>query len=97
MLNTTDIYRYKLFTDPGHGWFEVSMSELKELGIQNKISTFSYFDPETDHAYLEEDCDAGVLYHALKDRGLKFETVATPDCITDDSFIRSLPRYPQHR
>jgi len=33
---------YIFHVDPGHGWLEVSRSELKELGILNQISRYSY-------------------------------------------------------
>ena len=43
-------------TDPGHGWIEVPMTELRRLGIERAITPFSYRHGDT--AYLEEDCDA---------------------------------------
>lgn len=48
--------RYRFFTDPGHGWLEVSRREVVASGAV--ISAYSYYDPVTDMAYLEEDCDA---------------------------------------
>jgi len=54
-------------TDPGHGWLEVKYSELKELGIEDKISSYSYL--KDDAVYLEEDCDAAVYLDAMKANG----------------------------
>ena len=48
--------KYKFIADPGHGWLEVPIKELIELGIVEKISPYSYIKGE--FAYLEEDCDA---------------------------------------
>jgi hypothetical protein len=48
--------RYRFFTDPGHGWLEVPRREVVASGVS--ISAYSYYDPVTDMAYLEEDADA---------------------------------------
>ena len=48
---------YKFFNDPGHGWLEVPIAELKALGIVGQISPYSYRNGNL--AYLEEDCDLG--------------------------------------
>ena len=50
----------KVFTkhnDAAHGWLEVSIEDLIDLNIQNKISNFSYIDSIKKIIYLEEDCD----------------------------------------
>lgn len=47
--------KYRFFADPGHGWLEVPRREVMASGA--KISGYSYYDPVTDMAYLEEDCD----------------------------------------
>jgi len=58
----------RFISDPGHGWLEVSKGLLRELGIKpDQISSFSY--QNATHAFLEEDCDAGVALDALKARG----------------------------
>ena len=54
---------YKFYCDPGHGWMAVKVQELHELGIMFKISSYSYLRGKT--AYLEEDCDARMIYSAL--------------------------------
>jgi hypothetical protein len=55
-----------VFSDPGHGWARVPKTLLTKLGISAKISTYSY--QRGDYAYLEEDCDLGVLINALKSK-----------------------------
>ena len=59
------------YSDPGHAWVKFPMSKLYELGIQNKISTYSYRRNNT--AYLEEDMDASILIEKLKELGITFK------------------------
>ena len=48
------------YQDPGHGWVKISIKKLQQLGIEDKISHYSYM--RRDQAYLEEDCDLGLLF-----------------------------------
>lgn len=81
------------WSDPGHGWLEVPTAELKELGIENKISSYSYINWEGSKAYLEEDCDAGVYLNKLKENGESFEF---DERFSNNIFIRELPSYSAH-
>jgi hypothetical protein len=55
--------RIQFHEDPGHGWMQVPKKLLMQLGIDSKISGYSY---ETEfNAYLEEDCDMSILFQAL--------------------------------
>lgn len=59
----------KIFTaycDPGHGWAKVSKALLKELGIADKISSYSY--QLGDNAYLEEDYDLTLFIDSYVSR-----------------------------
>ena len=56
--------KYRLFSDPGHAWLEVSLDELDELGIANKITAWSY--RKGTNVYLEEDCDFPLFLTAKK-------------------------------
>lgn len=89
METFADIMTYKFISDPGHGWLQVPISELYELGLVGDISNYSYRDRE--YAYLEEDVDAGVFITALKERGInpKFTEVST----NYDSPIRNKARF----
>jgi len=62
---------FDFISDPGHGWIKCHKGLLDQIGIAEKISTYSYM--LGDYAYLEEDCDAGMLCNALKDRGIGFK------------------------
>ncbi len=81
--------QYKFYHDAGHGWLEVPESEIEWLGIQDKITDFSY--RHNGLAYLEEDCDAGTFVNALKEENIEY----TIESIYhgNDSVIRSYRRY----
>lgn len=57
------------YTDPGHGWTKAPRKLLKELGIERDISIYSY--QRGEFVYLEEDCDAGKLFGALRLSGIE--------------------------
>lgn len=56
------------YQDPGHGWAKISIKKLQELGIADKISHYSYM--REDQAYLEEDCDMGLLFKTCDNLGI---------------------------
>lgn len=60
---------YKWHIDSGHGWLAVKTSELKELDLLNKISSYSYISKSGKTIYLEEDCDAGLFIDAKDELG----------------------------
>lgn len=62
---------FKFYSDPSHGWLAVKTKELVDLGIANKISSFSYKRGQT--SYLEEDCDAGIFLKMLDSLGVEYE------------------------
>lgn len=80
----------KYYSDPGHGWIAVKLHVLKDLGIIERISPYSYIRGKT--AYLEEDMDMTTLLHALRDKNILHS-------ITDKCYpvklcpIRSYDRY----
>lgn len=63
--------KFVIYSDPGHGWCKVSRALLKNLGIADQISTYSY--QRKDAVYLEEDRDLALLIKALKENGKTFE------------------------
>jgi hypothetical protein len=67
----------KFHTDPAHGWLEVNYSELKDLKIEDKISSYSYI--KDDIVYLEEDCDVAVYLDAIKAQGNEIEFIELND------------------
>lgn len=78
--------KLKFHEDNGHGWLEVEISKLKEMGIDKKISRYSYMDKAKGLAYLEEDMDMALLCGDNFD--MEFEEV-----YSERSFIRNLESY----
>lgn len=70
--NTVEILTLNFHEDPGHAWVEVPMEIINKLGIADKISSYSYMC--SGRAYLEEDCDAAVLFDALDARAMPWTT-----------------------
>jgi hypothetical protein len=60
-------FKIKFYSDPGHGWGAVKRKVLFDLGIADKISSFSY--QKGDTVYLEEDCDLSTLVTTLATKG----------------------------
>ena len=60
-------FTVKFYSDPGHGWGAVKIQKLYELGIADKISSFSYQKGGT--VYLEEDCDMHQFLCAAQSEG----------------------------
>jgi len=81
--------KYDFYADPGHGWLKVSISELEELKIADKISGHSYM--QKGWAYLEGDCDLEIFFKA------KGFTDFDKECIhhvsDESSEIRNYDRY----
>ena len=78
------------YQDPGHGWIKVSNNLLNKLAINDKISNYSYM--RKDYAYLEEDCDVGILFDALEKQGLTYQIISKVSR-NRSSKIRSYDRY----
>ncbi len=76
--------KYRLINDPGHAWLEVPLSEIRRLGIWDKISTYSYM--YEGHGYLEEDCDMGVFMNEKRRLG---ETVEFTEVFQKNTGIRN--------
>lgn len=55
--------KMQLYSDPGHAWLKVSFQDLKDLGLIDKISSYSYM--RRTYAYLEEDADVPLFFDTL--------------------------------
>ena len=80
---------FTFYSDPGHGWLAVPRALLRDLGIADEITPYSY--QRLDHVYLEEDCDLRTFTRAMGAAGREFKTLETYS--HGDSFVRSLPSY----
>lgn len=84
--------KYRFIEDPGHGWLEVPVHELCDLGIMDLISGYSYTNGA--FAYLEEDCDLSVFAVA---KGWTPENAYThwETVYQENTFVRGLPAFPE--
>lgn len=62
--------KFKFHSDAGHGWLAVKYSLLEDLGIADKITSYSYQRGKS--VYLEEDYDASLFIETLKARGIQY-------------------------
>lgn len=77
-----------VYSDAGHAWGKVKRQVLVNLGIADKVSTYSY--QYKDNVYLEEDYDLRLLMEALPETTrIKFVEKHTDS----NSRIRSYERY----
>ena len=89
-----DKEQFTWLADPGHAWLVVPYDLVKDLGIVDKITEFSFHDHLTvveqgrqkvvHFAFLEEDYDAGVFAKAMKDAGREWEA--------DDDYVERFDR-----
>jgi len=56
--------KFIFHADAGHGWLAVKRRLLFDLGVAEKITSYSYQKGQT--VYLEEDCDASTFLDAYK-------------------------------
>tara|TARA_R110000787_G_scaffold208332_1_gene318276 strand:- start:314 stop:619 length:306 start_codon:yes stop_codon:yes gene_type:complete len=60
---------FNLYSDPGHAWLRVPLSEIQRFNLLSKISNYSYIN--NNYLYLEEDVDAPLYLDLLKENGYK--------------------------
>ena len=65
--------KLKFYSDPSHSWLKVPTKLLEELGIGEKITSYSYY--RAGFAYLEEDQDWSTFHEAMEKAGRKYESV----------------------
>lgn len=63
-MNTKD-RSYRFYSDAGHGWLAVKREILRNLGVLDKVSPYSYQKGAT--VYLEEDSDAELFIKAFRE------------------------------
>ena len=78
-----------VYSDAGHAWGKVKRQVLVNLGLADKVSSYSY--QYKDNVYLEEDCDLSLLCSTLLalDTRIKFVEKHTDK----SSRVRSYDRY----
>lgn len=79
--------------DPAHGWLEVPRGLLEVLGIQDRITHYSYIN--NGYVYLEEDLDMVTFTRALR-ASSAIELELDP-VYQQHTPIRDYDRYPQNQ
>ena len=82
---------HTFYSDPGHAWLKVNLNALSELGIENKISSYSYM--RGSFAYLEEDQDAQVYLDKLYPDGIWTTEVTLKTRHAEKTSIRDFEHY----
>ena len=57
--------KYTFYSYPDHSWLKVPTKQIVDLGIAEEISEWSFYSPNGNHTYLEEDVDAGKFIKAM--------------------------------
>jgi len=63
--------KFDFYADPGHAWVKVPRRLLVDLGIEDRITHYSY--QRGDWCYLEEDCDVTLFATTMEAQGTKPE------------------------
>tara|TARA_Y100000034_G_scaffold33928_1_gene41545 strand:+ start:41106 stop:41393 length:288 start_codon:yes stop_codon:yes gene_type:complete len=62
---------FNAYSDPGHAWVKVKRDLLLDLGIEDRISRYSY--QKGEYCYLEEDADLDLFVKTLKSKGIEYK------------------------
>jgi CTP:phosphocholine cytidylyltransferase-like protein len=79
------VREYNRIEDPGHSWLEVPIKDVREAGVEDQITPYSYI--KDGKMYLEEDCDLDTFYNAMVKKGItiKMNRVMIED--SDEFFV----------
>lgn len=76
-------------SDAGHGWLEVTPSDLKEVGLSiEDITPYSFKNRRGNRLFLEEDCDLSTFCVAFKKKHGAYPNYT--ESYSDDDFPESL-------
>ena len=89
-MKTDHTYILIFHTDPGHGWLEVPVKEVRNSGVP--ISQCSYI--KGDKAYLEEDCDAPAYLNYLDEKHIAY-IIDRDVHVNHDHPIRNYNNWPE--
>lgn len=71
IVENIKLARYDRIEDPGHSWLEVPISDVRKIGVLDKITAYS--PKKAGFIYLEEDCDMFTFVDAMKSKGYSVE------------------------
>ena len=85
--------KYTFYSYPDHSWLKVPTKQIVDLGIAEEISEWSFYSPNGNHTYLEEDVDAGKFIKAMGGINSTCKHVEHPQGRQAATDIRSYPSY----
>lgn len=64
------------FNDPGHGWFSISLNEIKKLEKYTSFQLLNFYtevvtNPKATRIYFEEDCEGTPFFMFLEQNKIK--------------------------
>ena len=72
MLSNEKILNLTFISTASHGYLKVDKQTFKQLGLNgSEFSEYSYYQPNHNCFYLEEDCDSPEFVKIVKDKGYK--------------------------
>ena len=88
-------YNFTHYYDASHGWVEVPYDLLIELGIESKITKYSYERKlgGVRYAFLEQDQDVGILLESLKEAGHEYALTSQESGNYTDSGLSAIRHY----
>lgn len=92
-MNFDDMHHFTFHEDPGHGWLEVTLADVAEVGLNPfSFSNCSYI--RGSRLYLEEDCDAPLFLKYAREKYEKGSIKIITELYDDDCFVRDLNHLP---
>jgi spore maturation protein CgeB len=72
MLSNEKILNLTFISTSSHGYLKIDKQTFKQFNLNgSEFSQCSYYQPNNNCFYLEEDCDAPKFIKIVKDKGYK--------------------------
>ena len=79
------------YSDPGHAWLKVDITDLVDLGLERSITAYSF--RRGSSVFLEEDLDATTFIKRFQRRRPNYQLKFDDQHTDKRSKIRSYPPY----
>ena len=71
-MTNEKILNLTFISTASHGYLKVDKQTFKQLGLdESQFSEYSYYEPNNNCFYFEEDCDSQEFIKIVKDKGYK--------------------------
>jgi hypothetical protein len=79
------------YSDPGHAWLKVDITDLVDLGLEQSITAYSF--RRGSSVFLEEDLDATTFIKRFQRRHPNYQLKFDDQHTDQRSKIRNYPPY----